>query len=364
MESIGLVVNPIAGMGGRVGLKGTDGVLEEARRRGATPRAPGRAREAMSVLAEHRPALSVYTAAGEMGADPARAAGYDPVVVHEPAGPTDPTDPDCETDADDTRATVQGALEQNVDLVLFVGGDGTAVDVATALEEVESSTPVLGVPAGVKVYSAVFGVTPADAGHIAGTFEAVEPREINDIDEDAYREGEVRATPRGVVNSPVGPTVQSGKQRPGGNLATLATGVARTVDSETTYVFGPGGTVGAIQEEIGMDPTPLGVDVWRHGSMLVRDGSETAILDAMEGRSVIVVSPIGGQGFLFGRGNQQLSPAVIRSADDILVVASEQKLDGLEALRVDTDDEDLDASLRGWHRVRTGQFTTRLVPVV
>ena len=356
MDRIGVVVNPIAGMGGRVGLKGTDGMVEEARRLGAEPRAPDRALEALEALYDREPDLEVYTAAAEMGETEARKAGYDPEVVYEPT--------EEETGARDTKAAVRAFLEHDVDLVLFVGGDGTAVDVAEVLETAEAETPMLGVPAGVKVYSSVFGVTPADTGRIASVWNRVENREVNDIDEEAYREGEVRAELRAVVPVPVAEDLQSSKQLARGNIDSLAEGVASEVEAGTTYVFGPGSTVGAIEEELGIDPSPLGVDVWRDGEVLARDASEEEILEVLEEPAVIVVSPIGGQGFVFGRGNHQLSPAVIARAGDILVVASDQKLDGLGALRVDTDDPDLDESLRGWIRVRTGRFTTRLTKVV
>ncbi|WP_255194097.1 ATP-NAD kinase family protein [Natronobeatus ordinarius] len=356
MDRIGVVVNPIAGMGGRVGLKGTDGKVEEARRLGAEPRAPGRATEALEALFDREPDLEVYTAAGEMGEEEAREAGYDPEVVYDPDGE--------ETNAADTKGAVRAFLECDVDLVLFVGGDGTAVNVAEVLEEEEAETPMLGVPAGVKVYSSVFGVTPADAGRIAAVWDRVENREVNDIDEEAYREGEVRAELRAVVPVPVAEDLQSSKQLARGNVDSLANGFAREAESGTTYVFGPGSTVGAIEEALGIDPSPLGVDVWRDGEVLARDASEEEILAVLEEPAVIVVSPIGGQGFVFGRGNHQISPAVIDRADEIEIVASEEKLDGLGTLRVDTDDEEVDESLRGWVQVRTGRFTRRLTKIV
>lgn len=389
MDTIGVVVNPIAGMGGRVGLKGTDEKVAEARRRGAEPRAPERAREALASLQRRAPDLAVYTAAGVMGENAARDAGYEPEVVFDPwadaeggATADPPTDPaTAETTAEDTQAAVRAFLERGhqtmsdepsertrsddgVDLVLFVGGDGTAVDVATVLEDVDDGTPMLGVPAGVKIYSSVFAVTPADAGYVAAEFDRVESREVNDIDEEAYREGEVRTELKAVVPVPVAPDVQSGKQVSSGNVDSLAAGFAREVDPDRTYVFGPGGTVGAIETELGIDPSPLGVDVWRDGDLLARDAAETEILAVLEDPVSIVVSPIGGQGFVFGRGNHQISPRVIERAEDIEVVAAGEKLDDISALRVDTDDDEVDDSLRGWMQVRTGRFTTRLVKVI
>ncbi len=266
MESIGVVVNPIAGMGGRVGLKGTDGNVAEARRRGAEPRAPARAREALRSVHRRAPSLTVYTAAGVMGERAARDAGYEPTVVYDPSegdrdtasdGAEIASDPaTAETTAADTRAAVRALLEHDVDLVFFVGGDGTAVDVAEVLDaegDETGETPMLGVPAGVKIYSSVFGVTPADAGRIAAEFDRVEPREVNDIDEDAYREGEVRTELKAVVPVPVAPAVQSGKQVSSGSVDSLAAGFAREVEPGRTYVFGPGSTVGAIETELGID---------------------------------------------------------------------------------------------------------------
>ncbi len=330
MESIGVVVNPIAGMGGRVGLKGTDGNVAEARRRGAEPRAPDRAREALRSLHRRAPEVSVFTAAGVLGERAARDVGYEPEVVYEPAdrnhraesadSPSATEPATAETTAADTRAAVRALLERDVDLIFFVGGDGTAVDVAEVLEADGGDTPMLGVPAGVKIYSSVFGVTPADAGRIAAEFDRVERREVNDIDEDAYREGEVRTALKAIVPVPVAPAVQSGKQVSSGSVDSLAAGFAREVEPGRTYVFGPGSTVGAIEAELGIDPSPLGVDVWRaaetggsggsdgdaggpspeHGELLVRDAAESDILAVLADPVTIVVSPIGGQGFISG----------------------------------------------------------------
>ncbi|WP_435349331.1 ATP-NAD kinase family protein [Haloarchaeobius sp. HRN-SO-5] len=352
---IGVVVNPIAGMGGRVGLKGTDGMVDEARERGAEPRAPDRAAEALRVLASDAVEdVELLAAGGVMGADEAREAGFDPVVV---------TTPGPETAAADTREAVTEFVERGVDLVLFVGGDGTAVDVAETVQSLDPDVPILGVPAGVKIYSSVFGVTPVDAGHVAATFDHVEDREVNDIDEAAYRAGEVRTELHAVVSVPVAPTVQSSKQVGGGTVESLAEGFAEEVEPGTTYVLAPGSTVGAIKRALGFEPSPLGVDVWRDGEVVVADASEAEILDALGDRNVIVVSPIGGQGFIFGRGNHQISPEVIRRSE-VAVVASKRKLDDIGVLRVDTDDESVDESLRGWQKVRVGKYEHRLLKVV
>ncbi len=359
---VGLVVNPIAGMGGRVGLKGTDGKVEAARERGAEPRAPDRAVEALAALLALALDLDLLAYGGVMGADEAREAGFEPVVVGEPAGRADDA-ATAETTAADTRDAVDAFVERGADLVLFVGGDGTAVDVAERLEALGADVPMLGVPAGVKVYSSTFGVTPAAAGRIAASFGGVEEREVVDLDEAAYRDGEVRTRLRAIARVPVAEDVQSAKQLGGGTVEGVARGVADDVEPGVTYVLGPGSTLRAIKRELGFAGSPLGVDVWRDGELLVEDGAEADILAALGERNVVVVSPIGGQGFVFGRGNQQLSPAVLRRSE-VRVVASARKLDDVGVLRVDTGDEAVDESLRGWTRVRTGRFERRLLKVV
>lgn len=393
---VGILVNPIAGMGGPVGLKGTDGKVEEARERGAEPRAPERARRALERLAALDPSLEISTVGDPMGESLVRAAGFDPDVVADPDTPFDEaalqtadsehagdsgtrtdtgeisTDSEyttiseaayalAETSATDTRRAVDSFLDAGVDLVLFVGGDGTAADVAEALEG--TGTPMLGVPAGVKVYSSVFAVSPEDAASVAVNFERTERREVLDIDEDEYREGAVNPKLRALAHVPVAENLQSSKQLGGGTVESLAEGFARDVENDVTYVLGPGSTLGAIKAELGFEGSPLGVDVWRNGSVLARDASESEILDSLGERNVVVVTPIGGQGFIFGRGNPQLSPTVLRQCD-LEIVASRAKLDDIRALRVDTDDPDLNEELRGWVRVRVGAFETRMMKVV
>jgi NAD+ kinase len=374
MRRIGLVVNPIAGMGGRVGLKGTDGKVEEARRRGAEPRAPDRAVEALEHMRTQGADIELLTWGGEMGETEALAAGFEPTVV---GGPEDD-----ETSKADTRAAVRALIEDvppaadrdrqagdprdaGVDLVLFVGGDGTAVDVAETLEALDADVPMLGVPAGVKVYSSVFGVTPRAAGRLAVTFDAVERREVNDIDEDAFRGGDVNTELKALAWVPVGEDLQSSKQLGGGTVEQLAAAVAddARTDNGVAYVLGPGSTLDAVKTALGFDGTPLGVDVWRDGKLLARDAGESDILATLGDENRIVVSPIGGQGFVFGRGNPQISPAVIRRSD-VEIIASRRKLDDTGVLRVDTGDAALDETLRGWTRVRVGTYERRLVKIV
>lgn len=355
MRRFGFVVNPIAGMGGRVGLKGTDGKVEEARKLGAEPRAPDRAREMLTELRDITADVELLTYGGDMGEIEAREAGFEPTVVGTPG--------DGDTSAEDTRGAVREFLDHDVELILFVGGDGTAVDVAETLADLDADVPILGVPAGVKVYSAVFAVTPEAAAHVAVSFDSTERAEVNDIDEDEYREGEVHTELRALATVPVAEQRQSSKQLSAGTVEGVADRFVEDVESGVTYILGPGSTVGTIKEKLGFIGTPLGVDVYRDGEVVVEDAAEADILDELGEKNVIVVTPIGGQGFIFGRGNHQISPAVIRQSE-VRLVASRRKLDDLGVLRVDTGDVDVDEQLRGWERVSVGRYETRLMEVV
>ncbi len=361
MRTVGVVVNPVAGMGGRVGLKGTDGKVAEARERGADPRATERARQGFEAMARTDRPVRVLAYGGIMGAAPAREAGLEPAVVGEPEAGADAGI--GETTAADTRNAVRQFVEEGVDIVLFVGGDGTAADVAETLANVDGETPIFGVPAGVKVYSSVFGVSPEAAGRVAATFEDTERAEVNDIDEDDYRAGEVRTELRAVARVPVADERQASKQLSGGTVEGLAAGFVEGMEPGVTYVLGPGGTLSEVKERLGVDGTALGVDVYRDGTLLASDAAESDILTALGEDNVVVVSPVGGQGFVLGRGNQQISPAVLRRSE-LAVVASRTKLAAVGVLRVDTGDPNLDEQLRGWQRVRVGRFETRLVEVV
>lgn len=355
MRRIGFLINPIAGMGGRVGLKGTDGKVEEARALGAEPHAPERARRALDALHNAGESVELFTWGDPMGKSVAEEFDIPVHVLGRPDAE--------ETDVTDTEEAVAAMVEADVEVILFVGGDGTAVDITEILDQLGADVPILGVPAGVKIYSSTFAVSPEDAGHVVATFERTEGREVADIDEEAYREGEVRAELRGVVEVPVAEAVQSAKQLASGSVDAVAAGFKAGVDQETTYFLGPGSTVGAIKRELGFEGTPLGVDIWRDGSLLEADVAERELLEHLDDSPTIVVSPIGGQGFIFGRGNQQFSPTVIRSSD-VEIVASRAKLDDLGVLRVDTGDPDLDDTLRGWVKVRVGRVERRMMQIV
>ena len=368
MRKLGLIVNPIAGMGGRVGLKGTDGdkVLRTALSLGAEPRAHERAAQTLGVITGAAPELTVVTCAGPMGEDAAQQSGACPVVLD--GLPVER----LRTTSSDTRLAALEMQRRGVDLLLFAGGDGTARDICDALGGDSSSSTsmsVLGIPAGVKMHSGVFALTPRRAGEIAlrflvGDADDSSCAEVMDIDEEAFRSGQVTATLYGYLKTPLDSDgVQSTKAGTVAGDADTHRDIARRVTSEmlpgALYIIGPGTTTAAIPEALGIPNTLLGVDVVLDRELIAADASESSLLKLTDNRPAkIVVSVIGGQGYIFGRGNQQISPTVIRrvGTDNIIVVATQRKLIELrgQPLLVDTGDPALDEELSGYARIATG----------
>ncbi len=386
-KRLGLIVNPVAGVGGRVGLKGSDGpeVVRSALERGAVRDAPRRARQALERLARLKDHVEVLTWPGEMGEDEARAAGFEPRVLGSFDGrrsyvacelervPGRPPDLHCPdfvfTTADDTALAARDLLAAGVDLMLFAGGDGTARTICGAVGD---AVPVIGVPAGVKIHSAVYATTPAAAGDVAALYlhdrpAAVRLREgeVMDIDEDAFRENRVSAHLYGYMTVPYARGLTqsakaggvAGEERA---LNDVAEDVVRGMDADALFIIGPGTTTRTVLERLGLPKTLLGVDAVRGGELAGADLTEAELLALLDAAPAarIIVTVIGGQGHIFGRGNQQISPAVIRRAGvaNVTVIATQTKLLSLEGrpLLVDTGDAELDRELCGYVKVVTG----------
>ena len=361
MKKVGLIVNPVAGMGGKVGLKGTDGfeVLEKAKAMGARPEAESKAALALQPLLIIKDDLKMVTCPGEMGENTARRCGFDPELISDISEPTT---------AKDTEKAAKIMAEIGVDLLLFTGGDGTARNIFNAIGD-NSSMPALGVPAGVKIHSAVYATSPRNAGEMALQFlqEAglpVRRSEVMDIDEDAFREGRLSARLYGYLQVPCsGELMQhlkiGGAETEEAVLDAIAENVVEKMEDDTVFIIGPGSTIGPIMKKLGLDNTLLGVDLVKNGRLMAVDVNEKQILDFIEGEKVkIVVTVIGGQGYIFGRGNQQISAEVIKKAgkENIMVVATREKIFSLEyeRLLVDTGDEEVNQMLCGYMRIITG----------
>ena len=349
-KTIGFIVNPVAGMGGAVGLKGTDGktILNKAISLGAKPIASQRAETFLAELVAAKKSLRLIVGAGSMGENQAMKCGFTFEVKGESKR---------ETTSEDTQIIAKEMVKAGVDLLVFCGGDGTTRDI---LKAVGLKVPVLGVPTGVKMHSAIFAVTPQAAARVAISYLwgglPLREAEVMDVDEQAFREGRLSAELYGYMLSPFEPHLIQGNKLESPmtenevrNQAAIAIYIIEEMKPDLTYVIGPGTTTRTIGDLLDQKKTLLGVDLFQNKKIIASDVNEKQILEATKGKAArIIVTPIGGQGFIFGRGNQQISSKVIRQVglDNIVVVATKSKLDRLKSLRVDTGDPELDKDLR------------------
>ncbi len=360
IKRLGLIVNPIAGIGGRVGLKGSDGVeiQRQALQLGAEPQAGKRTELALQALRGEFEQLEILSPPGEMGASILRELGFEPHILGE-------ITPGFTT-AEDTLLAAKIMLASQVDLLIFAGGDGTACDIYLGIGD---QLPVIGIPAGVKIHSAVFATHPRSAGELAAAFlknqaPILRDSEVVDLDEQAYREGIISTRLYGYLKVPYKrQLVQSSKTpTPASEFAqmeAIAWDVVENMQMDCYYVLGPGTTTRAVAECLGFEKSLVGVDVMTRDQVIAPDVNEERLLRLVaDHQTKIIVTPIGGQGFLFGRGNQPISPEVINKVgtNNIQVICSPEKLHAFEGhpLLVDTGDQELDEKLVGHVSITTG----------
>jgi len=349
-KRIGFLVNPVAGMGGRVGLKGTDGVVDRAKKLGAHSIAPAKAEEMLHFFNEiHKTDENIQwvTCQGIMGEQALNHAHQKHIAtVYKPKD---------STTADDTKKACQELMKQGIDLIVFCGGDGTARDI---FEIVKNSVPLLGIPSGVKMHSAVFGITSRATAKMLHEFLqgtlTVGDADIMDLDEDLYRKGEWNIRLFGIAQGIIEPTyVQVGKTTfesvsEQGIKDELAEHIEDEMNDHPDMLFllGSGGTIEYIAQKIGVEHTLLGIDAVFQKKTIQKDVNEQAILSLLKKyqKVKLILSPIGAQGFILGRGNLQLSPEIISAIgiDNIIIVSTPGKLAATPYLRVDTGDEQLD----------------------
>ncbi|GFD82566.1 ATP-NAD kinase [Tenacibaculum sp. KUL118] len=359
---LGVVVNPFAGIGGALALKGSDGaeIREKALAMGAEKKANEKMAKALSILEALSGQFTVVTAAGDMGASVCESLGIPFEVIYSPDSE--------QTEGEDSERAAKAMVEANVDLLLFAGGDGTARNICSV---VGTQVPVLGVPAGCKIHSGVYCVSPSAAGQvvsqmIAGELVSEMDAEVRDIDENAFREGKVIAKHYGEMRVPAELTyVQAvkmgGKEDEALVLDDIAAYISEIMDEEpeTYFVMGSGSTVGSVMEFLELDNTLLGVDIVKNREVVANDVTAPELLALTQGKPTkVILTVIGGQGHILGRGNQQLSPAFIRQIgkQNMLIVATKQKLQALNGkpLRLDSSDATLDTELAGAFTVITG----------
>jgi predicted polyphosphate/ATP-dependent NAD kinase len=354
---LGVIVNPVAGVGGSVALKGSDHVAQQALSLGAIPQANNRMLQALGQFADLAQRFTVVTAGGEMGERCSLELGLNVTVAYRPVNDM--------TTEQDTYAAVEALLAQDIDLLLFAGGDGTARNICATINDV---VPVLGVPAGCKIHSGVYGVTPKAAGCVVrrlilGELVTLADADVMDIDEVAFRQGTVKAKRYGEMMVPsdlryVQSVKMGGIESDELVLTDIAADVMADMEDEY-YIMGSGSTVAFTMAELGLDNTLLGVDVVHQHALIAADQTAAQLIALTEGKPCkLVITLIGGQGHIFGRGNQQLSPQLIKQIgkENIIVLATKTKLSALAGrpLIVDTGDVELDQALAGFIRVTTG----------
>lgn len=356
-KKLGLIVNPLAGIGGRVGLKGSDGIatVKKAFAMGAEIISPSRAIETLQDLVPYKDEFDLITYPKEMGEDEAMQCGFSPIVLGNIIS--------GQTTAEDTRSAACKMVDFGVDLIIFVGGDGTARDIYNAIGD---KIAVMGIPSGVKIHSSVYAVNPHRAADLVKMYmkglAPVREMEVMDIDEDRFRQGQVSARLYGYLRVPYERRLVQGAKAAssgsGDNLHTIAEAVVDNMIDDYFYILGPGTTVKAIGDELKIDKTLLGIDMVYRKQMIGKDLNEQQLLELIDGKKAkIVITVIGGQGYIFGRGNQQISPRVIRKVgkQNLIVVATKNKLLSLQGpLLVDTGDSECDRYLSGYIRVITG----------
>ncbi|AHM57856.1 ATP-NAD/AcoX kinase (plasmid) [Peptoclostridium acidaminophilum DSM 3953] len=353
MPIVGLIVNPIAGMGGNVGLKGTDGEMYKmALALGAKQVTSERIREVLSLVT--RKDIHFMVAAGSMGEDYIREFSFDYDVIGQAV---------AETTSADTKNAAREMVSRGIDLLIFVGGDGTARDI---LDAVGVEKPVIGIPSGVKMFSSVFALSAHAAAEMINSFgDRFIEKDVLDIDEEAFRNNRLVSKLYGFVRVPdISRLLQGGKAASNVEVKAedrkkeVAEYIVESMENDELYILGPGTTLKAVTDRLGVEKTLLGVDAVFSGRLVGKDINEEGILELIKkyGEAKIIVTPIGGNGFIFGRGSKQISPQVLDlvKRDNIIIVSTPDKVVGLECLRVDTGDYRIDKELTGKMNVVIG----------
>ncbi len=367
VKKVGFIVNPIAGMGGSVGLKGTDDVVQKAIELGAVPRSPHRAMEALGVLSNIRNDIEIVTCSSDMGENEAKQYLFATKVVWKYKRDY--------SSSDDTKNAAQAMLREKVDIILFTGGDGTARDIFKAVEE---KVPVIGIPAGVKIHSPVYARNPRKAGELAklyltGKIKTLKEVEVLDINENEYRAGRVDTQLFGYLKIPYEKNYVQNRKAPtplseAVSQKAIALDVIDNMEDDIFYIIGPGTTTRAVMEEMSLSYTLLGVDVICNKQLVAMDVTEKQLKDITNKNNCkLIITPIGGQGYLLGRGNQQISSGIVRSIGkkNIIVITTKQKISELRGrpFLVDTGDIKVDKMLSGYIKALVGYKEQVIYPI-
>ena len=393
---IGIVVNPDAGLGGRLGFKGSDGRAAEARAAGAKDRAGPRMQQTLDALkALLSSSLNRSNVEVECIGWKGRMGGAWVPSANEKMFFTEIGETPKETSVTETGQLVAALVEAGAEAILYAGGDGTTRDIANTLESINKEAqeiPLIGVPGGVKMHSGCFATTPKAAAEVTLAFLIGDLRcaitEVMDLDEEIYQEGVWKVRMYGEAWTPSSPRFMQGAKEQVERTSESDTieGLANHVQSllqdqpDLMVIWGSGGTLRRMGDFCGEELTLLGIDVLgpvENGKrQLFSDLNEQQLLQTISHHvdekgeqrpCLLLLSPMGGQGFLIGRGNLQLSPDVLRmiGIDNILGVATPAKLIGLNAVRIDTGEVELDQVFQAkrFIKILQGFRTTRLIRI-
>ncbi len=365
MKKIGLIINPIAGLGGTVGLKGTDNIYEEAIALGAKPKAIDKTMKVLKKIDINK--IDVfYTASGEMGEELLKKINVNYECTYQYKN---------KSSRYDTTECAKSFLEKDIDLLIFVGGDGTARDIYNAVGE---DIAVIGIPAGVKMQSSVFAKNVLKASNLINEFLNnkiyLRKREVIDLDEEMYRKGEIQSKLYGYLSVPYNKQLLQNKKsrtlaNEVNNQIQIAHDVCDNMDEKVLYIIGPGSTTKAIMDVLNLKNTLIGVDLISNKRIVKNDVTKNEIINTISNynKVIIIITPIGGQGYIFGRGNQQISSTIIMKVgkENIFIVATKSKIAGLEnqMLLIDTGCEKTDKYIKGYYKVITGYNEKSIIKV-
>ena len=363
VKKLGLIINPIAGVGGKVGLKGSDGsvTVENALKKGGVFESNFRTLQALNELKSIKNDIELITFPSEMGQDAAEKSGFNPKVIGEIIS--------GKTTKKNTQEAAEIMTQMEVDLILFSGGDGTARDIQDIVGE---SCPVVGIPSGVKMHSSVFGINPRLSGYLTNMFlsekfQNLKSAEVIDLDEEEFRSDIISTRLYGYLQVPDNGNYIQGSKSPNlisesDDLNSISTDVIEKMEDNCIYIVGSGSTLRNLMENLKLNSTLLGVDLVLNKKLLALDVSEVEIIEHIKKyenyKIKILVSPIAEQGYIFGRGNQQISSKIIQivGKKNIIILSTKTKIVSVpnNCFLVDTGEERLDQDLRGYYRVTVG----------
>lgn len=369
MINIGLIVNPIAGMGGSVGLKGTDGeyILKKAISLGSTPKSPTKTIKALIELESIKENIKIITGPQDMGEYEAKYLNFSTEVIN--------IENRSRTSSEDTINIAKEMLKKNISLLIFVGGDGTARDIYKAVGD---KVITIGIPAGVKIHSPVYAINPKVGGKLALKFLTKKislgvEKEVLDLDEEMYRNGKVNTKLYGYLKVPREKSFMQNKKAPTplseeASQRAIGLFIVDNMEEDTIYIIGPGTTTRAVLDTLNLESTLLGIDIIKNKNIIKYDANEKDILESIKSnKAKLIITPTGGQGYLLGRGNQQISDKVIKSIgrENIIVVSTLYKLQTLKfkPLYIDTSNEEVDNMLSGYMKVVVGYKEEIMYPV-